>query len=113
MHMKIGNYIAAFALLLAGLAWSLPIDTAASGLQKTNQNTSSVNENRQPDVVSVSYEPAAYTNNDSPGEDAAVADKSSVSAVSEVSVWTLLVAVLGLAGMRLQRGGKKYLPVIH
>ena len=113
MRLKMRNFIGVFALSLAGLAGSLSGDTAASSLQEATRNASNAEGNRQPVVVAVSYGTPAYTSYASPEADAAVADKSGVSAVSEVGVWTVLLAILGLAGMRLRRGGKKYLPAIN
>jgi hypothetical protein len=113
MHMKIGNFVAVFALLLAGPASSLQNDTAATDLQKTNPNPSTITGYRQPAGASVSYETVANTNNAGYGADASVTYRSSVSAVPEVKVSAVLLAILGLAGLRLQRGGKKYLPAIN
>ncbi|HUW28408.1 MAG TPA: hypothetical protein VMV97_07350 [Sulfuriferula sp.] len=112
MCLKIRNFIGAFTLSLAALAGSLSSDTVASSLQVVTANADG---NHKPAVVAVSYStPAyAYPSFTSSGADAAIQDKSSVSAVPEVDIWTLLVAILGLTGMRLLRGGKKRLPAIN
>lgn len=116
MRLNIRNFIAVFVLSLAGLAGSLSCDTAASSLQVATTNAAHVpntDGNHKPAVVAVSYSTPAYSSFASSGTNAAIQDKSSVSAVPEVDIWTMLVAILGLAGMRLWRGGKKGLPAIN
>ncbi|WP_161984181.1 hypothetical protein [Sulfuriferula plumbiphila] len=111
--MNIRNFIAVFGLSLAGLAGSLACDTAASSLQVATTNVTHAVGNHKSAVVAVSYRTPAYAGYASSVTDAAAVDKSSVSAVPEVDIWTMLVAILGLTGMRLWRGGKKGLPAIN
>lgn len=110
MRLKIRNFIGVFALSLAGLAGSVSGDTIASSLQVATTNADG---NHKPAVVAVSYSTPAYSSFASSGADAAIQEKSSVSAVPEVDIWTMLVAILGLTGMRLSRGGKKRLQAIN
>lgn len=113
MRLNIHNFMGIFVLSLAGFAGSLSSDTAASGMQVASTNVTNVNGNHRPAVVAVSYSAAAYPSYASSRADAAVADKSSISAVPEVDIWTVLLAILGLIGMRLWHGGKKRLPTIN
>lgn len=117
MRLKIHNLIAAFVLLMVGSAGSLANDATATSLRTASTNETSRDEKHKPAVVAVSYSPTAYSNFTISRTDAAIQhqsqDKPSVSAVPEVDIWALLIAILGLAGMRLRRGGKKYLPTLN
>ena len=110
MRSKIRNFIGVFALSLAGLVGSVSSDTVASSLQVATTNADG---NYKPAVIAVSYNTPVYSGFSSSGANGAIQDKSSVSAVPEVDIWTMLVAILGLTGMRLLRGGKKHLPAIN
>lgn len=117
MSLKIHNLIAAFALLVAGLAGSLSNDATATSLRIASTNETSRDEKHKPAVVAVSYSPPVNSNLARSGANAEIQhksqDKLSVSAVPEVDKWALFIAMLGLAGMRLRRGGKQYLPTIN
>jgi len=113
MRLKIHSFIGIFALLLAGFAGSLSSDTAASSPLVATTNVTNVDRNHPPAVVAVSYRTSAFSSFTNSVTDAAIQDRSSVSAVPDVDIWTMLVAILGLISLRLWHGGKKRLPVIQ
>ncbi|MHB1174971.1 MAG: hypothetical protein ACYCZJ_07595 [Sulfuriferula sp.] len=114
MQLKIKSFISVMALLLAGLIGPLSSEAGAASAQVTNPGTSAVGSTSQPDFVAAAYGVAAFSDYTRSGQDTEVsADKLTVSSVSEVNIWTMLVAIFGLITLRLWHGGKKHFPAIN
>ena len=113
MRLKIHRFIGIVALLMAAFSGSLSSDTAASSPLVATTSVTNFDRNHRPEVVAVSYRTPAFSSFASTATDAAIQDRSSVSAVPDVDIWTVLVAILGLVSLRLWHGGKKRQPVIQ
>ena len=113
MRLKIHRFIGVVTLLMAAFAGSLPSDTAASSSPEVTTNATNASRNRPPEVVAVSYRAPTFSGFANSATAVQVQDRSSVSAEPAVDVWTMLVALLGLVGLRLWHGGKRRQPVIQ
>lgn len=114
MRLKINNLIGMFALLLAGLMGPLMGNALAASEQTENQRIQNTGNTRPPEIVAAAYETETFSDYIRPRPQAAVApSKYRVSSVSEVDVWTMLVAIFGLISLRLWHGGKKRFPAIN
>lgn len=114
MRLKINNFIGMFALLLAGLMGPWMGNALAATEQTANQRIQNADNTSRPDIVAAAYRTETFSDYISLRSEAAVTtDKFTVSSVSEVDVWTMLVAIFGLISLRLWHGGKKRFPAIN
>lgn len=114
MQLKINNFIGVFALLLVGLMGPLMGDAVAATEQTANQRIQNADNTSPPYIVAAAYETETFSDYIRPRPQATVApSKYRVSSVSEVDVWTMLVAIFGLISLRLWHGGKKRFPAIN
>lgn len=113
MHMKSPHPIRIYLGLLATLAAASSIDAGASSIPIT---TADLNTTRQASVATAAYDGPAHATR--AVYTVPVVDQRPVqinaSSVSEHEVdgWKLLLAVIGLIGIRLWHAGKKSLPLI-
>lgn len=114
MKLKMKSLIGVIALLMAGLMSPLPSEAGAVNAQVTKQAMPAARSKARPEIIAVAYEPEAFSDYTRSGPDAEVStDKLTVSSVSEVNIWTMLVAIFGLITLRLWHGGKKHFPAIN
>lgn len=119
MHLKIKSFISLFALLLIGVISPLSSESVASTAQVENPEKPAAHSTSRPDIVAVAYGTEAFSDYARSRPDTEVAaeklpaNKLAVSSVSDVDVWTMLVAIFGLIALRLWHGGKKDFPAIN
>lgn len=119
MQLKIKSFISLFALLLIGVISPFSSDAVASTAQIETPGKPAARSTNRPDIVAVAYGTEAFSDYARSRPDAEVsaeklpANKLGVSSVSDVDVWTMLLAIFGLISLRLWHGGKKDFPAIN
>lgn len=116
MRWKMHNFIGVVGLLQVGFGGLLSNDVAASSLlgpTTTLAQVPNLDRKHPTQVTAISYSPPTHISDAGSRMGAAIADKSMVSTVPEIDIWTVLIAILGLIGMRLWCGGKKRSSAIY